>query len=322
MKTFLSYVGLFLAFLFTSAVAIKHLNQAPEEAYAETLVVDNPGYSVEKDSIPVKIAIPSLPIPKMTSVKKTIVLEAKNTVVFRGPVTTESVSEAMRKLQAISEKVSVSTPIYLVLDTPGGSVFDGLDFIDFVNGLPQKVHTITLFAASMGFQIVQNLNNRMITPSGVLMSHRATIGGRSNCQIKGECESRFDMIKRVVDILDYKASKRMGITKKDYEAKIYNEYWVNGYDAIADKAADERVLLRCGKSLQGFHSQEFPTLFGVAKATFSDCPLIKSPMTSDFGDISLDNRAKVKEVMEIMFKDPKQFVKQYIVTDKFWEIFE
>ena len=124
---------------------------------------------------------------------KTVVLEKGNTVVIRSPVNSKSMSKAMFELNELSFKLNKEDKIYLVLDTPGGSVFAGLDFIDYAKALPQKIITITKFAASMGFQIVQNLDDRYITPSGTLMSHRAS-GGVSG-QFDGELESRYKMIK-------------------------------------------------------------------------------------------------------------------------------
>jgi ATP-dependent protease ClpP protease subunit len=256
----------------------------------------------------------------MQGVKKTVTLEDSTTIVLRGPVTNSSVAKVIKELRAASRRVSKETPLYLVLDTPGGDIQAGTDLIDFAKALPQKIHTVTLFAASMGFQIAQNLNNRYITTNGQLMSHRARVGGLGG-QIKGEFESRYRMIRRTVDMLDYVASQRMGLDVKTYENMIFNEYWVYGFDAIGDKAADEQVLVQCGETLDGTDSVLFETMFGTVKVSFSKCPLIKEPEGIEMGGIAPENKAEVLKAIKMSLSDEKEFVNQFITTGRFNELF-
>ena len=85
---------------------------------------------------------------KLQNADSTITLEAKNTLVLSGPVTSDSVAKLQSEANAMSSKLKDGDKIYLVLDTPGGSVFAGMDLIDHLRALPQKIETITLFAAS------------------------------------------------------------------------------------------------------------------------------------------------------------------------------
>lgn len=281
-------------------------------------VTVNPSY--QKQDLPPQTDPLTMETPKTVDVAKTITLEEKNMVVLRGPVTPSSVSEVMNKLQTVSRAVSKNTPIYLVLDTPGGSISDGLDLIDFASALPQKVHTVTLFAASMGFQIAQNLNTRYIIRNGTLMSHRASVSGLSG-QVKGELEARYKMIRRMVDFLDVKASTRMGMTLKEYEALVVPEYWVHGYDAVAAKIADEQVLLQCGSTLNGSDQVSFNTIFGTVIVTFSKCPLIKAPEKIDVSSILDGDKEDVKQLFGLALEDKPRFIREYITTDKFFEVF-
>lgn len=257
---------------------------------------------------------------KIQNVKKIITLEAKNTITLRGPVTGSSVAKIMKQMKQLSRSLPKSTPIYLVLDTPGGSIVDGLDLIDFAKALPQKVHTVTLFAASMGFQIAQNLENRYIITNGQLMSHRASVAGLSG-QVKGELETRYKMIRRSVDYLDFVAATRMGMKMADYEKMVVPEYWVYGFDAVGAKAADEQVLVKCGDSLDGSEDIEYDTMFGPVTVTFSQCPLIKNPEKIDFGRVATGSREAVEYVMNLSLQDERKFVSEYISTGRFYEYF-
>lgn len=257
---------------------------------------------------------------KLRTSDLSITLEAKNTLVFRGAVTAKSVAEMQVKLLDMSHKLNKNTPIYLVLDTPGGSVFSGLELIDHLRAVPQKIHTITLFAASMGFQIVQNMDKRYITNQGTLMSHRAKLGGLRG-QLYGEFETRYRMVKRKVDYMDAVAAKRMQMDIKDYKDLVLNEYWVHGFDSVGDRAADKVVNLNCGKSLSGLETKNINTLFGAVTVEFSKCPLIRAPVSAKFGNIKSENLDRVKKAYNKLFFDREGYVEEYILTNKYVDIF-
>ena len=316
MKTALIVIGLLLGLLAGPSA----LNVATKVAAGKTTTETISKATKEAQILPPEETINKTEDIKVEDVKKIITLESGNMVVLRGPVTGSSVGKTMKQLREISRKLNKKTPIYLVLDTPGGSIPDGLDLIDFAKALPQKVHTITLFAASMGFQIAQNLDTRYIITNGTLMSHRARVEGLGG-QVKGELESRYKMVRRSVDYLDYIAAQRMGMKLKDYEALVIPEYWVYGFDAVTAKAADEQVLLQCGETLDGTDVVTFDTFFGPVKVTFAKCPLIKEPEAIDLGFISLAKQDLVQEAIKTSIEDKSTFVSDYITTAKFHEIF-
>lgn len=258
---------------------------------------------------------------KISTVKNTLVLEDKNTLVFRGPVTGDSVGKAMRKLAQMSRNLSKSDKIYLVLDTPGGSIFDGMDFIDFIEGIPQEVKTVTLFAASMGFQIVENNpGERLIARNGVLMSHRAT-GGMEG-QFNGEFETRYRMVKRKIDYLDTVVSKRVGITYEQYQEKVLKEWWIHGFDALDQKVADKMVLVQCGKSMEGSELMSIQTMFGAIEVEFDKCPLIREPISVKMAGIQQNAQAYMAPIIRDLFYDKAKFTKEIVSTNKFYSIFK
>src|SRR4051812_1505331 len=95
----------------------------------------------------------------------TIVLTRKNTLVLNTQVNSESVGRIIKEARALDKQPKLTrndAPIYLFLNTPGGEVETGIQMIDALNSLNRPIHTVTLFAASMGFQIVQGLGTRYI----------------------------------------------------------------------------------------------------------------------------------------------------------------
>lgn len=257
---------------------------------------------------------------KITTAKQTIVLEAKNAVTLRGPVENVTIDKLIKEISKISRNLPKSSLIYLVMDTPGGEVFPGTAFIDFLQGIPQEVRTITVFSASMGFHIVEsNPGRRYITQNGILMSHR--VKGGSEGQFDGELETEYRMFKRKMDYMELNAATRLGLTLEQYKAKIKDEYWVHGFDAENEKVADEMVLLRCGDSMTGEDTLTISTIFGPVSIVFDKCPLVKDPIRVDFGKAAPEEKAKLSALIEDVIHHKEKFVKEVILTNKFNTIF-
>lgn len=107
------------------------------------------------------------------ALSKTIILTNKNTVSLSGPIDGRLVAKVFSEIQDLDTENENKDPIYLFLNTPGGSIQAGFELIDNTKQINRPVHTITKFSASMGFQIVQNLGDRYILGNGAMMSHEA-----------------------------------------------------------------------------------------------------------------------------------------------------
>lgn len=206
-----------------------------------------------------------------------LVLTSKNTVVMRDKFSASSVARVQGQLLELSSKLDQDDEITLVLDSPGGSVIAGMTLIDTVKALPQKVNTLTIFAASMAYQTVQNLGTRYILPSGILMSHRAYLSGVGG-QLNGELETRIAFYKDLIDSIDVFTAKRVGLSFKDYQTLIINEYWAGSAKAIKDKHADKIVVAKCSQSLMATYNETVRTFFGRFTLKYSKCPLIRGPI--------------------------------------------
>jgi ATP-dependent Clp protease protease subunit len=247
-----------------------------------------------------------------------IVLTENNCVVFRGEVTDDKVGEVEQELQNLSQRLSSTDVIYLVLDTPGGSVDAGNAFITYVHGLPQKVKTISIFAASMGFHIAQNLDERLVVPHGTLMSHRvrASMSG----EVPGELISRLNALLKTITRMDTVVANRMKMSVEDYQEMVHDEYWTDGQSAVDEKAADRLVNVACDKSLSGRTKEQVGEFLGIrVLASVSKCPLI-----SGMKDIELEgadgksseDKTEALNFSKLLSTDLKTFVHEYVVPGR------
>jgi len=213
-----------------------------------------------------------------TAFAKEIVLTSENTVSLFGPVDRGSIGEVMHELNRLSQVGKKEDPIILVLYTPGGSVMAGLELMNYMNTLRRPVHAVAIFAASMGFHILQSSEVRYVTKYATVMSHRASGGFEGD--IPQQVSSRLGHVIQLIEKMDeHVISRTKGkYSKKSYAELVRDEYWVVGNNAIKDGFADEEVTLKCDDSLNGTVEKSFAMGPFLVRAKLSRCPLITAPV--------------------------------------------
>jgi ATP-dependent Clp protease protease subunit len=181
---------------------------------------------------------------------ETVTFNEDNTVSLKDAVMSESVTQTINEL---AKRENNSEPvIYLVLDTPGGSVFAGLNLIHYLKGYKKPVKTVTIFAASMGFQIVNgNPGERLIVDTGVLMSHPMSGGLRGELGTNLSLDNRNGYIKEIIDTMDKQAAARTKgkVSLAEYQKAYDNELWTTGQNAVDKGYADAVTQASCAEGL-------------------------------------------------------------------------
>jgi ATP-dependent protease ClpP protease subunit len=228
-----------------------------------------------------------------------IILTEKNHVLLSGPVNDKSVAEVQIQLGKIAVTNPIGSVVYLVLDTPGGSVMAGNQLADFGKSLPIVIKPICLFCASMGYHLFQSFNERLVQPSSVLMSHRVSLSGVEG-QLPGELLSRIQFYAKISQEMDKAVAKRVGLTPEAYMALIYDELWLTGQQAIDTKHADKMTKIYCSNELlKGERKEIVPTFFGPVEVTFSKCPLIQGMLGFKFQRVVNEPRNTAELMMTI-----------------------
>lgn len=245
------------------------------------------------------IGIALCSVTAFAQANKSIMLTSKNHVVLSGPVNDKSVAEVQLELGKLAVINSAGSIIYLVLDTPGGSVMAGNQLADFAKSLPVKIKPICVFCASMGYHLFQSFDERLVQPSSVLMSHRVSLSGVEG-QIPGELISRIQFYTEMSVEMDKAVAKRVNLSFEAYQKLIYDELWLTGSKAVATKHADRLANIYCSNDLlKGVKKETVNTMFGPVEVTMSKCPLITGILSFEFKRVVLQPRNSLEVVRAI-----------------------
>lgn len=224
------------------------------------------------------VALIALLSSEVKAEPSTLTLSESNTLSINTYFFSDSVAPIMQQALMMDKDLPSSEPIYLVINSGGGSITAGLKLSQMLSGLNRPVHTLTMYSASMGFCTVQALGDRLILDSGTLMSHRAW-GAFWGEFPNGNMESRYKYWVNRLYSQDKKVVKRNPKLKsiKHYRSLIANEYWCEGEQCVRHGFADRVVSARCDNSLKGTKDEWIKrTMNGypiMIRLTYSKCPL-------------------------------------------------
>lgn len=238
-----------------------------------------------------------------------VTLTAKNHVVFDMPFDDKYVAKTLIKIRAMTAKLAKSEPFYVVLMSPGGEIESGIEFIDNLNAMDREISTVTLFAASMGFQAAQGLGKRYINVTGTLMSHKAQGGFEG--EFPGQLDSRYQYYLRRLEKMDQHVVDRSNgkLTIERYRAMYENELWCEGQDCVDLGLADEAGKIACDASLNGKKIQtievNFMGMSAKIKVTKAACPTITAV---------LDFKVEAEEGQPLEYLNLDQIMQKYQVS--------
>lgn len=258
------------------------------------------------------VLIPQVSLSSNAAPADLVSLSASNTINLNTEVDGESTSGVITKAKALCKKSRNKEHLYLFLNTPGGSIQAGLEMIEALNGLGCPVDTVTMFAASMGFQIAQNLGERLILKNGIMMSHRAagefrgSFGGTQPSQV----DSRYQLwLDRVRELDEQTVRRTKGKqTYESYTKQYGNEMWLTGTKSVAQGYSDKIITARCDDSLTGATTHHASFMGMDILYDLDNCPLNTSPMNVRIG--GRDGVLNIETVNEIKSKFLKQYENQ------------
>jgi ATP-dependent Clp protease, protease subunit len=186
-----------------------------------------------------KFAEESRPFKEETTKVHDLDISKGNVVLLFDEVTTETVNAAIESIRKFNQ--TSTKPIYLLLDSPGGSVIDGARLISTIQASKLPVNTVCLqICASMAAMILEYGNERYAVDRSIIMFHPASI----QAMVAGELDkvvSRFQFLQRYVNKMDRHVARRSKMTYEAFKAKSNQELWIDAEDALADNLIDKVV---------------------------------------------------------------------------------
>lgn len=172
-------------------------------------------------------------------------LMKERVVFFNGPVT-DTMCNVMIAQMLFLEAENPNEPINMYINSPGGSVYDGLGVYDVMQYIKCPVYTyVTGMAASMGSFIAQagEPGHRYVLPNAITMIHQPSSGTRGKVS---------DMEIDLIESLRIKKQMTELYVKHNSKGKTYDEFvqlldrdkWLTAEQAVELGLADQIVAKR------------------------------------------------------------------------------
>ena len=165
-------------------------------------------------------------------------------IYFSGPVNEESCNTVIAQLLYLSSTDNRDINIYI--NSPGGSVVDGLGVIDTINFIPCDVTTTCVgMAASMGAVLLScgAKGKRLVLPHSRVMIHQVSSGMQGvSKDLEIELEQTLRCKKDIYAIL----SENTGKPYEQIENDCDRNFWLIGKEAV-DYGLADKVLNKAEK---------------------------------------------------------------------------
>lgn len=174
--------------------------------------------------------------PSATKKVKRLSIDGSRTVVIFGEISSQG-TEVSNKIKQMAEESS--SPIYILLDSPGGSVVDGSMVINAIESSKVPVNTIChSLCASMAAMIHQYGAKRYMFDRSIIMFHQASAGTQGSI---GQMNAMLGLLTRYIARIESDVAKRQGLSLQEYQQRAASEYWLDSQEALSANVVDELV---------------------------------------------------------------------------------
>jgi ATP-dependent Clp protease protease subunit len=170
----------------------------------------------------------------------------KERIVFlTGPVETNMCNVLIAQLLFL-EAENPEMPINMYINSPGGSVYDGLGVYDVMNYIKSPVHTyVTGMAASMGSFLAQagEPGHRYLMPRSITMIHQPSSGTKGKISdMEIDYLESMRIKKEMTDL--YVLHNSRGVSYETFEKLLDRDKWLTAPQAVELGLADQIVSKR------------------------------------------------------------------------------
>lgn len=178
-------------------------------------------------------------------------MNLKNRIVFvQDEVETDGMNLVVAELLYL-DSIDHTKPIYMYINSPGGSITDGLALIDTMNYIQAPIYTISMgMSASMGAAILScgTKGHRYALPNATIMTHQAAGGYSGKVP---DAEKDWEYLKALNTRLAKIIAKNCGMTYDKYMKTVDRDNFMFAEDAlkygIIDKIISKEELSEADK---------------------------------------------------------------------------
>ena len=170
----------------------------------------------------------------------------RDRVIFLGSAVDEHTANLVIAQMLFLESQDANRDIIFYVNSPGGSVYDGLAIIDTMNYVKCDIQTVGVgMQASMGAVLLSNgtKGKRLILPNSKVMVHQPWSSGRDKASVT-EMEITLremqDIKKRLIDIL----AKNTGQPREKLEKDADRDFWMSAEEAKKYGLVDKVIAKR------------------------------------------------------------------------------
>jgi ATP-dependent Clp protease, protease subunit len=158
-----------------------------------------------------------------------------------GGISSKAFSDELKKLPASVKKIN------LRINSPGGSVFDGMAIYQRLKDHPAKVTAyIDGLSASIASVIMMAADEIIVGEGSMVMIHRASTGVWGNA---GDMERMIDILEKIESQMITIYAKKTGLSRSEIFKMISDETWMTAEESIDFKFADRTFEARESLSL-------------------------------------------------------------------------
>lgn len=196
--------------------------------------------------LPVTNTVQRTTLSEQVSVKvENVNVDFNRTVNLFGEVSEESVSDAIAGITKLNNE-DPKKPIFLLIASPGGSVFAGEQLLSAMESVKAPVYTVcTSLCASMAAIIHQYGTQRLAYDRSILMFHDASGG------LQGEVKkmhSMLTLIERKLERTDRYIAQRSGMSYEKFLDMHKYDLWIDAVDAKQSGLVDKIIKIQSPKA--------------------------------------------------------------------------
>ena len=187
------------------------------------------------------VLVAGLLLGSFLSIEKSELLVSRFDIVI-GEVDYYKAEEIIKDFKKAELAHKISKVITMGINSPGGSVHVGLEFISEMKTLQAKGYKIKCYvrnAYSMGFVILQYCDERIGAPSSTYMHHLTSVGGKRP-------DKRTDKNKKLFKALDFfdnlmldDLAERLKTDPKKFMELIKEDKWWGAKEALKHNIIDK-----------------------------------------------------------------------------------